>query len=185
MEIFFDESKFPSTKWPINWERRLRSNPFIDHNTTLANASSRRISPRKGHFIPPVKQPQILTFYGIAHGSKPAHFFGRIHALPQQQGLHGFQRIVLMKMYLDADGDYNMEQHFCYEGCVLPGGKVIVGRWWDTWADPNDETTASGPFIWWNVDRSAAGLTAAMQDADGNPIAPGDETLAFFEEVPK
>jgi hypothetical protein len=58
------------------------------------------------------------------------------------------------KVDLGTDGDYNMEQHFCHEGYVLPGSKVIAGRWCDTRADPNDETTASGPFIWWNVDRS-------------------------------
>jgi hypothetical protein len=58
-----------------------------------------------------------------------------------------------------------MEQHFCHEGYVLPGGKVIAGRWCDTRADPNDETTASGPFIWWNVDRSLEPFVAVQRKA--------------------
>ncbi|TVY87547.1 hypothetical protein LAWI1_G006672 [Lachnellula willkommii] len=179
LEIYFDESKFPSSCWPVMWERMLRSNPFIDTNAPV-NPSSRR-SPRKAK---PAKLPPILTFYGQVRGSKPAHFYGRLHALPQQQGLHGFQRLVLMKFYTDSNGDYNPEQLFCYEGCVLPGGKVIVGRWWDAFADPRDDTTASGPFIWWNIERNAAGITADMA-VDGNAMAPGDNTITFFDEVPK
>lgn len=179
LEIYFDESKFPSGCWPVMWERMLRSNPFIDINAPV-NPSSRR-SPRKAK---PAKLPPILTFYGQVRGSKPAHFYGRLHALPQQQGLHGFQRLVLMKFYTDSNGDYNPEQLFCYEGCVLPGGKVIVGRWWDTFADPKDDSTASGPFLWWNIERNAAGITADMA-VDGNATAPGDNTIAFFDEVPK
>jgi hypothetical protein len=184
LEMFFDESKFPSSSWPVMWERMLRSNPFVDINAAPANPSSRRNSPRKSKSAA-AKLPPILIFYGRVGGSKSAHFYGRLHALPQQQGLHGFQRLVLMKFYTDANGDYNPEQLFCYEGCVLTGGKVIVGRWWDAFADPKVETTASGPFIWWNVDRSAAGLTADMKPDDDNGMAPGDETIAFFDEVPK
>ncbi|TVY28683.1 hypothetical protein LHYA1_G002430 [Lachnellula hyalina] len=179
LEIHFDESKFPSSCWPVMWERMLRSNPFVDTNAPV-NPSSRR-SPRK---TKSAKLPPILTFYGQVSGSKPAHFYGRLHALPQQQGLHGFQRMVLMKFYTDSNGDYNPEQLFCYEGCVLPGGKIIVGRWWDAFADPRDDSTASGPFIWWNIERNAAGITADMV-VDSNATAPGDNTIAFFDEVPK
>ncbi|TVY34995.1 hypothetical protein LSUB1_G006947 [Lachnellula subtilissima] len=179
LEILFDESKFPSSCWPVMWERMLRSNPFVDTNAPV-NPSSRR-SPRKAKSA---KLPPILTFYGQVSGSKPAHFYGRLHALPQQQGLHGFQRMVLMKFYTDSNGDYNPEQLFCYEGCVLPGGKVIVGRWWDAFADPREDSTASGPFIWWNIERNAAGITADMA-VNGNATAPGDKTIFFFDEVPK
>ncbi|TVY81499.1 hypothetical protein LSUE1_G004411 [Lachnellula suecica] len=186
MEMFFDEQKFPSSAWPSVWEGLLRSNPFFDMNAPPVDTSNRRASPRKGRAVPASKQPPILTFYGLVRGSKPAHFYGRLHALPQQQGLHGFQRLVLMKFYTDPNGGFDMSQIFCYEGCVLPGGRVIVGRWWDALADPKAQSTASGPFIWWNVDRSAAGITDDMEaGGNDNSVSPGDQTLTFFEEAPK
>jgi hypothetical protein len=77
-----------------------------------------------------------------------------------QQGIHGFQRIVMMKYYTKIDSNgfeaYDPDQVWGYEGCVLPGGSMIVGRWWDARNDGTLMSTASGPFIWWNVDRSTA-----------------------------
>ena len=77
-----------------------------------------------------------------------------------QQGIHGFQRIVMTKFYTKIDSNgfegYDPDQVWGYEGCVLPGGSIIVGRWWDARNDGTLMSTASGPFIWWNVDRSIA-----------------------------
>lgn len=181
--MFFDESKFPASRWPAMWERLLRSNAFVDPNAAPVTLSTRRNSPRKSKATS-ANEPPILSFYGFTRGSRKAHFYGRLHAMPNQQGFHGFQRLVLMKFYTDANGDYNPAQQFCYEGCVLPGGRIVVGRWWDAFGDPKMDNTASGPFLWWNLERSAAGITADMQTKSGN--AAGDDTMAFFEdEVPK
>lgn len=51
---------------------------------------------------------------------------------------------------------YDPNQVWAYEGCVLPGGRIIVGRWWDAVAELDNPNINSGPFIWWNVDRSGA-----------------------------
>ena len=39
---------------------------------------------------------------------------------------------------------------WAYEGVVLPGGKVILGRWWSP-LDETGEREWTGPFIFWNV----------------------------------
>lgn len=86
-----------------------------------------------------------------------------------QQGIHGFQRLTMMKFYTKRDEngeeEYDPSQVWAFEGCVLPGGRIVVGRWWDSLSDPNVFTTQSGPFLWWNVDRSAATVPIRKEEA--------------------
>lgn len=42
---------------------------------------------------------------------------------------------------------------WAYEGVVLPGGKIILGRWWSPIQD-SDEMLCMGPFIFWEVDEA-------------------------------
>ena len=56
-----------------------------------------------------------------------------------------------------SDGGFQHQQHFlldercwCYEGVVLPGGKIVLGRWWHPFEDP-EERRSLGPFVFWNV----------------------------------
>jgi hypothetical protein len=111
------------------------------------------------------RKPKFLSLYGVAQDGKKAYLYGRIHALPQQQGIHGFQRIVVKKFFLDANGNYNGNDVYYYEGCVLPGGKIIVGRWWNAFQDPNSPSTMSGPFMWWSV-----GYNASIEPNDPDEI---------------
>lgn len=39
---------------------------------------------------------------------------------------------------------------WAYEGVVLPGGKIVLGRWWSP-LDEAGEREWMGPFIFWNV----------------------------------
>lgn len=64
-----------------------------------------------------------------------------------------------------AGADYNLSDKYqvdddaqinagcwAYEGVVLPGGMIMLGRWWS----PMDDTglkRCMGPFIFWNVDK--------------------------------
>lgn len=48
----------------------------------------------------------------------------------------------------DIDGAY-----WAYEGVVLPGGKIILGRWWSPMQDL-EEINCIGPFIFWEVDEA-------------------------------
>ncbi|MCJ1461476.1 hypothetical protein MMC07_000073 [Pseudocyphellaria aurata] len=46
--------------------------------------------------------------------------------------------------------DMSTDDYWCYEGVVLPGGKIILGRWFS----PNEDRAQclnTGPFIFWNV----------------------------------
>lgn len=52
--------------------------------------------------------------------------------------------------YMDVDS------WWAYEGVVLPGGEIVVGRWWNPLSsvddEDQDEEMYSGPFIFWCVD---------------------------------
>ncbi|KAG9229193.1 hypothetical protein BJ875DRAFT_524071 [Amylocarpus encephaloides] len=154
INLFFDEAKFPSHQWPDDWERLLQSDTFLA--VSGPKARSTRSSPRKKTQEP--DRPQIKSFFGISRDSKKAFIYGRIHALPQQQKVHGFQRIVMQRFGLRNDVDIDFNQAYCYEGCVFPGGTIMAGRWWPSIEDPSRSETPTGPFLWWNVNASAQGL---------------------------
>lgn len=48
----------------------------------------------------------------------------------------------------DADVD---DECWCYEGVVLPGGMMMLGRWWSP-TNNDSNMTNMGPFIFWNVE---------------------------------
>ena len=103
---------------------------------------------------------------------------GIIHPIVEQHGFPGWQRITLMKHftipgststsqpagYSSATGN-NIntppawtndnfvidEDCWAYEGAVLPGGKIILGRWWHPQNDR--EMVEVGPFIFWEVEQ--------------------------------
>lgn len=149
MDFFFDKDQTPSYEWPKNFETLLCGNPFEDP-TQQRRAKRAKVVMKD--------TPGAKQFWGSCRGSRRGHVFGRVHALTTQQGFHGFQRLTMMKYYteLDANGFeiYDPLQAWCYEGCVLPGGRMVIGRWWTALGDPAASTTNSGPFLWWNVPRS-------------------------------
>lgn len=133
-----------------------------------------RCSPRKKQRIEiqaSPEKPQILSFYGTTRdvGHETAFIYGRIHSLPEQQGIPGFQRFVMKRFQWGA----NETLIHNYEGCVLPGGTIIVGRWWTAGQDPSHADTYSGPFLWWSVDREAG---------DELPPLPVDDILEFAQD---
>lgn len=77
---------------------------------------------------------------------------GWLSALPAQLGVPGWQRMTMMKYFEDPDtGHIDMDALWAYEGVVLPGGQIIVGRWWNPKEGAGD-SMYSGPFILWCVD---------------------------------
>jgi hypothetical protein len=88
----------------------------------------------------------VMEFFGLGNNGKGYHLNGYLYAMPPQQGIPGFQRVTMIK-YLPKDGQgYDDEGCWVYEGCVLPGSNIILGRWWS----PLD-IDFSGPFIYWLV----------------------------------
>jgi hypothetical protein len=59
---------------------------------------------------------------------------------------------------VERDGSIDMEALWAYEGLMLPGGKIMIGRWWCP-TDGNGSGMYSGPFILWNVPSTACECT--------------------------
>ena len=77
---------------------------------------------------------------------------GWLNAVPPQEDIPGWQRMTMMKYFEDpVTGRIDEDALWAYEGVVLPGGQIIMGRWWST-GDGTDEDMYSGPFILWCVD---------------------------------
>jgi hypothetical protein len=57
---------------------------------------------------------------------------GWLNPLPDQHGIPGWQRITWMKHFEDDIGQVGPDSDnlWAYEGVVLPGGRIILGRWW-------------------------------------------------------
>ena len=146
--MFFDESEFPSSAWPESFEQYYTTWPY--HSPALLPRSLRH---NKAPEVELKKYP-MKSFFGTSRGQRDAHFYGRMHAIPPQGGIPGFQRITFLKFFLN-NGEYDSSSIWAYEGCVLPGNRVIVGRWW--WIadeDISENEVPSGPFLLWNIDQS-------------------------------
>lgn len=173
LTFIFDDEKFSAKHWPRPWEKILHGNPFQDAADGLLRGGTAIAKPRRSQRGKQTT-PEVEHFYGSAIDGKTSHFYGRVHAIPPQQGVYGFQRVTMMKFFPDGNGNYDFNQVWAYEGCMLPGGRIIVGRWWA----PRDEllnvnaASFCGPFVFWNVDSSAAPV----------PIT-GEEALEFLENI--
>jgi hypothetical protein len=63
--------------------------------------------------------------------------------------------MVMMKYFVDSNNNIDLDALWAYEGVVLPGDQIIVGRWWSPEPDRNLSKIYSGPFILWNTDCGA------------------------------
>ncbi|ESZ96283.1 hypothetical protein SBOR_3338 [Sclerotinia borealis F-4128] len=174
ISLFFDDQKFGKQHWVKSWEKILQSDPFSNAvpESTHGHGSRRitrsRIDCKKSKEIP---NPGVKYFHGSSRDSSTtAHFYGAVHGIPLQHGIPGFQRITIMKFFPDENGNFDRGQSWGYEGCVLPGGRIIIGRWFDARSDSDMDDVMSGPFVFWNVDESEA-----VEPIDGK------EALEFFE----
>lgn len=95
--------------------------------------------------VVPGKDYLSVSGNGTEEG-RASRFRGILHAVAPVEGIPGWQRITFMKWFVDG----HEEQHRCFEGVVLPGNKIILGRWW-LLADDGDRRNL-GPFIFWNTD---------------------------------
>jgi len=78
------------------------------------------------------------------------HMEGWLNPLPPQNGIPGWQRVTMMKYFVEQAGGIDMDALWAYEGIMLPGGKIMIGRWWCP-SDGTGPQMYSGPFILWNV----------------------------------
>lgn len=53
---------------------------------------------------------------------------------------------------LDDEEEFEIRDGcWAYEGVVLPGGAIMMGRWWSPLGGEEGEGGSTGPFIFWNV----------------------------------
>ncbi|MCJ1365269.1 hypothetical protein MMC16_004390 [Acarospora aff. strigata] len=122
------------------------------------------------------EKPRYLNFEGSGFDRDHFHCAGHLHALPPQHGIPGWQRITLMKYALDDHGFCDPGSCWAYEGIVLPGRQIILGRWWSPLHSEGDGGIC-GPFIFWNVrgpDGESAGAGAGESPADSGCFVGGE-----------
>jgi len=147
-------------KWPEAFERHLHS--LTPSPPASPSGVRTRAQKRGGGGGTPEDltglEPQPFRFEGGGEGDDAFHATGWAQPLPKQQGIPGWQRLTMMKYFVNDQSEL-----WAYEGVVLPGGKIIVGRWWNPLR--SDEEAYSGPFIFWCVD-GAAGYECRFQDGE-------------------
>lgn len=161
MTLFFEEEA--AFEWPASIEEIIESNPYPPMSTspTPTRRSTRKSSPASA-----AKQYDLKQFSGMSREDRPnqSYIYGRLHAIPQQQGIPGFQRLSMIKFHPNKLGEHNIDTPLDnpvweYEGCVLPGGRIIVGRWHRAYLNgyiPDAIEEISGPFMFWNVDNDVS-----------------------------
>lgn len=135
-------------EWPPIFEQHLRSlTPPTRHAKT--RAQKRSCAPEEIASLRPVS----FRFEGQGEDTMEEFLAtGWLSPLPPQQGIPGWLRMTMMKYFTDDNtGAMDMDALWAYEGVVLPGGQIILGRWWSPNNGPQGEAY-SGPFILWCVD---------------------------------
>ncbi|KAI7209615.1 hypothetical protein KC333_g8640 [Hortaea werneckii] len=152
---WLDEAEGVAT-WPKLFEKHLHSlrRPENKARTRAQHRSSSTIPEAISNL-----KPQNFQFLAEGHDTTEDFLAqGWLNALPAQHGVPGWQRMTMMKYFEDVDtGVIETDALWAYEGVVLPGGQIILGRWWCP-SDGTGEWMYSGPFILWCVDRSDAGV---------------------------
>ncbi|PNS19745.1 hypothetical protein CAC42_7712 [Sphaceloma murrayae] len=77
---------------------------------------------------------------------------GWLNPLPPQQNIPGWMKVTMISFGRDNSSRPILDDDNCwgYEGIALPGGQIIMGRWFRPGA--TDDTQYSGPMLWWCVD---------------------------------
>lgn len=119
-----------------------------------------------------------IQFAGTGHNPAFFNCSGVIHAIAPQHGIPGWQRITMMKKWTkfdpalsdsqfpqpddasgkgfalyskgDAEDRVVDERCWAYEGVVLPGRMIMLGRWWSP-TDQTGEMLETGPWILWKT----------------------------------
>jgi hypothetical protein len=98
-------------------------------------------------------QSNTYVFNGIGFDDEDFYCVGHITPLAPQRGIPGWSRMTMIKYFKGPDGSIDDSIVWAYEGIILPGDQIIVGRWWAPEGVPagNDY---SGPFLMWAVDEA-------------------------------
>ncbi|KAJ4338446.1 hypothetical protein N0V87_003989 [Didymella glomerata] len=137
LELDFEPER--QLKWPQLFERRLHSLRQSPESGTPQGRSK-------------TKDTTVANMQFTGTGmdlQDDFHAIGWLNALPDQCGIPGWQRITFMKHFAEDLDDVDSDNLWAYEGVVLPGGRIIVGRWWFASEVVNYNDDYNGPFILW------------------------------------
>jgi hypothetical protein len=124
---FAQDSRLPDGRelpWPPVFEDRLRS---------LENDAGKQqgMKTQGRNFIPKATAGGSIQFEGKGEDLEDEYMaLGWLNPLPPQGGIPGWQRITFMKHFTEDYENPNEDNLWAYEGVVLPGGRIILGRWW-------------------------------------------------------
>lgn len=133
--------------WPNSFEKHLKS------LKSPVNRARTRAQRQHSSFASDDLILNSLRFDGSGYDNyEDFCASGWLNPLPAQHGIPGWQRMTMMKYFIDdVTGAIDHEALWAYEGVLLPGGQIMLGRWWCP-SDGYGEEMYSGPFILWCVD---------------------------------
>jgi hypothetical protein len=87
--------------------------------------------------------------FGGSHYDDTTYYtavMGRVTDITPQLEIPGWKRFTMVEKYFQENEPGLVLAH--YEGCMLPGNQMILGRWW---SGPPSNPSECGPFIYWNT----------------------------------
>ncbi|KAL9131244.1 MAG: hypothetical protein Q9217_000786 [Psora testacea] len=114
------------------WQRVTMMKRFVENGSTSA-------------LSPSSSSPPSTTFSTTSSTSSPSTTPSGVSTpLSATETPFGYEE--------SGDDEHSVvdEHCWCYEGVALPGGKIILGRWWQPLEEGNEQRNM-GPFIFWNV----------------------------------
>ncbi|KAK5675128.1 hypothetical protein LTS10_012202 [Elasticomyces elasticus] len=165
LELVDDKDSF----WPATFESHLRA-------LTLPPSRAKTRAQKRSTDASTISnlRPQSFHFHGDGSDSSESFLSaGWLNALPPQNGVPGWQRMTMMKYFESDEGFVDEEGLWAYEGVVLPGGQIMVGRWWSP-GNGVGEDMYSGPYMLWCVDG------VEREDGDGE----GREGSVDVDQLP-
>ncbi|KAF2030143.1 hypothetical protein EK21DRAFT_66353 [Setomelanomma holmii] len=142
LELDFVEGS--QLRWPEIFEKCLHS---LRNTIPVAPTAQARNKPKPD----PTQDNVQFTGTGVDLDDD-FNAIGWLNPLPEQCGIPGWQRITFMKHFMDDFDQVEQDNLWAYEGVVLPGGRIILGRWWYASETVNFNNDYNGPFILWAVD---------------------------------
>ena len=133
-------SKLPSQSGISGWRRLC----MMKYNVNITSPASSQSSASSS---PPSSTPSTPSFSTASSASSVLSAMSNGMSTPNTSSSDPFA-------WTNETGTDDLqivdEDCWCYQGAILPGGRIILGRWWHP-LEEGDAITATGPFIFWNV----------------------------------
>lgn len=118
-------------KWPTEWDQILDSRIDTSDPYSVYDPYSHYVPPTPNEIREIERKSVRFTGKGLDDDKR---FFSRgwLTPLSRQADIPGWQRMTMMRHENPDLAASVHEENKAYEGVVLPGGRMILGRWWST-----------------------------------------------------